>query len=385
MTLSQSRIGVGGRGSELWVRDPRLLVNHTFLRVSRGRVMIEPGSGPAFLDGQLISSITPLYPDENVRIGDSYLSIERNLAADKPQDKKFGEMVSNDGDMHALFGRLSRYSAHSFHVLLCGESGTGKELAARGIHQHSKRGGKPFIAINCAALPKDLAESELFGHEKGAFTGANYSKKGAFHLAAGGTLFLDELGELDLSIQSKLLRVLENGEIRRVGGGTSEYPDVRIIAASNRNLEKMVQSGTFRDDLYYRIACLHAWLPPLRKRLDDIPLLSREILKHIHPEASITQDGLEKLKQHTWPGNIRELKNVLIRAFVEGGLHITAERIFWQGLATSEVKPLEQISQEGQYLSEIIKKHNGNRAAAARELGLSRSTLVYRLKRFGIK
>ena len=381
--LNKHRVGLGAEGSDIWIEDERLKKNHTYLRVSRSRVMVEPGFGIAKLEGQSISVITPLYPQDELRIGDSIIRITHTVSKKRPLRKSFGQMQSVVPSVQALFGKLKKFSQHHFHVLLIGESGTGKELAARAIHENSSRRDAPFVAINCGALPKDLIESELFGHERGAFTGALSTRKGAFQQAHKGTLFLDELGELDANAQVKLLRVLESGEIRKVGSHKSEYPDVRIIAATNRNLEEMMSQGSFRSDLYFRIACLCGWIPPLRERVEDIDALAQDILSSIEPKAILTPSALQLLRNHAWPGNVRELRNVLIRSFVVSGLEISAEDIDFQQLLPNRLHPKKEENEE-RYLRFVLDKHGGNRSAVARELGLSRSTLIYRLKRYGL-
>jgi transcriptional regulator with AAA-type ATPase domain len=382
--LSHPRIGLGGIGSDIVIEDPKLRENHCFLRTSRGRVMFEPGAGPVLLDGQILRQITPLYSEDELRIGDSTLQISYKVLEEAPYMASFGKMKSIIPEMHRLFGTLYRFACHHFHVLLLGESGTGKELAARAIHEHSPRRTQPFVAINCGSLPKELIESELFGYERGAFTGALTSKPGAFHQADGGTLFLDELGELTAEAQTKLLRVLESGEVRRVGAMKVEFPNVRIIAATNKDLLKMMDEGLFRKDLYYRITCLCGTLPPLRERLVDIPMLAKEILSEIAPKATLSEASCRVLQNHSWPGNIRELRNVLIRSFVLSGNVIDAADLQFQNLKPRNLQS-NRIENEERHFIQLLEKHKGNRSAVARELGLSRSTFMYRLKRYGLE
>ena len=269
-------------------------------------------------------------------------------------------------------------------MLLTGESGTGKELVARRIHRRSRRAAKPFVAINCAALPETLAESELFGHERGAFTGADRQKIGRFEEASGGTLFLDEVGDLSAPVQAKLLRALEERVIRRVGGTRDIPVDIRLIAATNRNLTE----GTFRSDLYFRVAVVRLDLPPLRERLDDTPLIARRLLsllarKHGVAVPSLTDEALDTLRTHAWPGNVRELRNVLERALVLRG----AEPIRPSDLALLPATPSLAASHdevEKDRVLEALRQSHGNRENAARLLGISVRTLYYRLSRLGL-
>jgi transcriptional regulator with GAF, ATPase, and Fis domain len=291
-------------------------------------------------------------------------------------------------------------------VLLTGESGTGKELVARAIHFASLRADGPFVTLNCAALPESLLESELFGHEKGAFTGADRQRPGRFELAAGGTLFLDEVGELSQPVQAKLLRVLQDGEFVRVGGITTLHADVRIIAATNRDLERTVESGQFREDLYYRLNVFRIHLPPLRERGDDVLLLAEHFVRSLgpqmgKPEVGISRDARDALLAHPWPGNIRELQNAIERALIlsEGGL-LTATQL---GIVSRRehpappphapapaVAPESPSSQslpawEKRLVLDVLSKTKGNKSEAAKILGITRSQLYTRLKRFGLE
>ena len=395
--LKTARASVGRLPSMLALSDPTLVPDHCRLRVSRGRVMVEPGAGPVILDGVRIRDITPVYAGEEITLGDTVLRVELGVVDEPSELARFGEMVGESAQMRRLFGSLRRVAAHHFPVLLLGESGTGKELAARGIHDNSPRAAGPFVAVNCGAVPEALFESELFGHERGAFTGAVKRSDGAFHRAAGGTLFLDEVGELPEPAQAKMLRVLESGEVRRVGGEDVEYPDVRIVAATNRDLAGDAGRGSFREDLFYRLAVLSVALPPLRERLDDLEALCRAVCARLNPEAAVTPEGLRFLESHDWPGNVRELRNVLTRAYVLGGPRIGAEHLTFHemhrvtgapsgaGRAIS-VPTLEHTVEQAEraYLHSVMRRHNDNRSAVSRELGIPRTTLHYKLKRFGL-
>ncbi|MAY81209.1 MAG: AAA family ATPase [Deltaproteobacteria bacterium] len=386
--LKKNRMSVGRRLSDVRFVDSAIVENHCFLRVSRGRVMVEPGDGAAFLDGARVRSITPLYADETLTLGNTVLRVERTQEEEVPFAKKFGAMVGESKLMLQIFGVLRRMAGHHFPVLIQGESGTGKELAAQGIHEHSMRSTGPFIAVNCGAIASTLFESELFGHEKGAFTDASSRKDGAFHAADGGTLFLDEVGELPESAQAKLLRALESGEVRRVGATDVQYPDVRVVAATNRDLAEEVRQGRFREDLFFRLNVLGVDLPSLRERPSDIGMLCDIICRDLHAEAHVTEAGLDVLKQHKWPGNIRELRNVLTRAFVMTGPRIDTKHVQFHsidGLGGSHVASGTLKDAQKGYIQTVLDKHGANRSAAARELGIARSTLHYKMKKLGIQ
>jgi DNA-binding NtrC family response regulator len=287
-------------------------------------------------------------------------------------------------------------------VLILGETGTGKELIARSLHEKSRRSAHTFIPVNCGALPENLVESELFGHRKGAFTGADQHRKGLFEVANGGTLFLDEVGELDKSVQVKLLRFLESGEIRRVGENDPFRVDVRVLCATNRDLREMISTDQFREDLFFRINTFEISLPPLRERKGDIPALARHMLsrfgaKRGNLEASLSPDAVAALQAHDWPGNIRELANAIERATIlsGGGIiepeHLPTQNAPRRGLVTSNspamAGPHFQIPEgnptlrdvEMKYIQVILEKHHGNKPAASKELGISLKTLYNKI------
>jgi DNA-binding NtrC family response regulator len=285
-------------------------------------------------------------------------------------------------------------------VMILGETGTGKELIARNLHDKSRRAGGPFIPVNCGALPENLVESELFGHRKGAFTGADTNRKGLFEVANGGTLFLDEVGELDKSVQVKLLRFLECGEIRRVGENDPFRVDVRVLCATNRSLRDMVANDQFREDLFFRLNTFEIALPPLRDRKSDIPALALHLLKRFAPrkhESALTPEVIEALKEHEWPGNVRELANAIERAAILAGAgplcveHLPSTSMTRKSVVVSassgmlgphfaipEGNPtLRDI--EMRYIQIVLEKHNGNKPAASRELGISLKTLYNKI------
>lgn len=298
-------------------------------------------------------------------------------------------LIGNSLAMQRVRELIAKVAPTSSTVLVLGETGTGKELVARAIHQQSLRAAAPFVAVNCGALPETLIESELFGHRKGAFTGADESRVGLFQVAAGGTLFLDEMGELPKAMQAKLLRVLESGEIRRVGENESRTVDVRVVCATHRNLEQMVEAGEFREDLMYRINAFEILVPPLRSRIQDIPLLASHLFrrfctKQTAQEPFFSPEALEALIGHSWPGNVRELANVIEHAtIVCDRLPIRPEHLpqrFGSRTAKpSSLGPLTLRELEMQAIHEALERHEGNKTAAAEELGVSLKTLYNRL------
>jgi two-component system response regulator AtoC len=292
---------------------------------------------------------------------------------------------------------LARVAKTASTVLLTGESGTGKEVAARLLHETSPRAKEPFIAINCAVLTKELLESELFGHEKGAFTGAHAQRRGRIELANGGTFFLDELGELDPSLQAKLLRVLEERRFERLGGSTPVTVDVRWVAATNRDLRAMARDGTFREDLYHRLAVFPIRLPPLRERREDIVPLAKSLLAQLSTSAArpapvrLDDAAAARLQREDWPGNVRELRNVLERAMIlADGPVIGPEHLWIEGgtpaekapSQTTDVSPLADLERE--MIQRALAAAGGNRRLAATKLGIGLRTLYAKLKRDGI-
>jgi len=300
-----------------------------------------------------------------------------------------------------LFQVIHKVAAYKSTVLLVGESGTGKELVARALHNQSGRAQAPFVPINCGAIPEALLESELFGHIKGAFTDASRSKKGLIEEAQGGTLFLDEIGELPLSLQVKLLRFLQEDEIRRVGDVKPMPVDVRVVAATARDLAAMVKAGTFREDLFYRLNVLQVHIPPLRERKDDIPLLVDHFLEKYgqqlgRPGMTIARDALKTLMDHNWPGNIRELENTIERAMVlADGSRIEVTNLPDLFRGDPQELPLgflgddlsikkATVTIERELIKRSLEKTNGNRTKAAQLLEISHRALLYKIKEFGL-
>ena len=307
------------------------------------------------------------------------------------------KMIGQQKNMQRVRALIEKVAPTNSTVLILGETGTGKELAARAVHEQSQRVDEPFVAINCGALPENLIESELFGHCKGAFTGADDNRRGLFEVAHGGTLFLDEIGELPKSTQSKLLRVLESGEIRRVGENEPFEVDVRVICATHRDLAAMVTAGDFRQDLMYRINTFEVNLPELRNRLEDVPELARHLLIRHMPEAAkvpepFAADAIKKLQEYSWPGNIRELANVVEHASIlcdalpisKDDLPLNFDRN-GATVAKFETGGLSLRDIEMQAIHTALDRHNGNKTAAAQELGVSLKTLYNKLNQDALR
>ncbi|MEO5925232.1 MAG: sigma-54 dependent transcriptional regulator [Bryobacteraceae bacterium] len=317
----------------------------------------------------------------------------RELREALGQRYQFQNIIGRSGAMQEIFGTVERIAGTRATVLLCGESGVGKDMIARAIHQHSPRKDKPFVKINCTAIPENLMESELFGYEKGAFTGANVSKPGKFEQADTGTVFLDEIGDVPASVQVKLLRVLQDREFERLGSNKVMHTDVRVIAATNVDLRAALEQGTFREDLYYRLNVVPMNIPPLRERKEDIPYLA-EYFAHKF-DGEVSEGAMERLTAYHWPGNVRELENVLERSIllapkprleaedvrIESGQRskaaVDGDHFLPAGMTLDEY--------EQSILREAIKRSNGNKSQAARLLGLTRNALRYRLAQMGIE
>jgi two-component system, NtrC family, response regulator AtoC len=315
-------------------------------------------------------------------------------------DAKFGleQFVGQSPAMQEVFDTIRQVGPTRSTVLIQGESGTGKELVAHAIHRLSPQVNGPFVAVHCAALSHHLLESELFGHEKGAFTGAAERRRGRFELADGGTLFLDEIGEIDPSVQVKILRVLEEKKFERVGGQETIEVDVRLVAATNRDLKELVDEGRFREDLFYRLYVVAIHVPPVRERTGDIPLLVRHFLtdlarQNAKPLEGITPDAMDVLASYAWPGNVREIRNVVERMVVLArGNKLTVRDIpaavkdaAHHNALPSAVNDLSLRDAEKQLIIGALKAHNGNRTQAAVQLGISRRTLHRKLNEYGLR
>jgi DNA-binding NtrC family response regulator len=310
---------------------------------------------------------------------------------------QFYDLISKSGKMQKVFDLAHTVAKSNSNILILGESGTGKELLARATHNESLRAARPFVPVSCVALTETLLESELFGHEKGAFTDAIAQKKGKFELADGGTIFLDEIGDISPKLQLSLLRVLQEKEFTRVGGTQPIKVDVRIIAATNRDLKKAVDEGTFRDDLYYRLNVISIELPPLRVHKEDIPLLVHHFIEKLNIEGvgkceRISEEALELLIKYDWPGNVRELENVIERAMViTKGTIIKAEDL---NLPSQVTQPKDDVSPSGdktiksiekKHIAKILSENNWNIQKSAEQLGIDRVTLYNKIKKYKLK
>ena len=324
----------------------------------------------------------------------------RELRAFIGERFQLDNLIGTSKRMRELFDVVQRVSRTDISVLLLGESGTGKELVAKGIHHNGSRGQGPFVTIDCGAIPEQLLEAELFGHRKGAFTGATYDKRGLFEEANGGTVFLDEIGELPLNLQVKLLRILQSGDFLRLGENTPRHADVRVIAATHRDLAKMVEDGTFREDLYFRLNIVPIKLPPLRERREDIPLLANYFLsdaakKYERPGVRLEKDVYSCFHQYPWPGNVRELKNMIERLVVLASTDLITtddlpeeiKRIRSAAGSLSFHLPedgidLEELEKE--IIKQALEKNGWNQTRTAHYLNITRNTLIYRMQKFNL-
>ncbi len=330
----------------------------------------------------------------------SLLDEVRNLRASLDEKFGFESIIGRAKPLLRVLNMAGRAALTDSVVLLCGETGTGKELLAKAIHQNSRRKDRPFVIINCGAIPKNLLESELFGYTKGSFTGAVAHKRGRVEIADGGTLFLDEIGELPFELQVKVLRLIQQGEVEKVGSTSSTRVDVRIVAATHRNLKAMVEEGTFREDLYYRLAVIPLELPPLRARKEDIPELAQYLFlqlkqKHGRPELRLPASLLPYFAGYDWPGNVRELENVIERLVVltagnEIALEDLPESLQQEKAAVDELRldlPADGLSLEGvekELIVRALRKFSWNQTQAAQYLDISRRTLIYRMEKYGL-
>ena len=396
--------------NDLVLDDPLVSRFHCELQRSDiGWSIVDTGSlNGTFVQGIRVRDADLPLTGARIRIGDSVL-VARELGsaavAEIPQWSSFGELYGESTVMRRLFGVLHRVAQSEATVLLEGESGTGKELAATEIVRRGPRADNPFLIIDCGAISPNLIESELFGHVKGAFTGADRTRIGAFEAADGGTVFLDEIGEMPLDMQPKLLRAIESREIRRTGENTPRRVDVRVIAASNLRLESEVNHGRFREDLYFRLSVVTVRLPPLRKRLEDIPLLVRVLLRSINAEECehmFTPEVLADLSRHDWPGNVRELRNYLERSVVlEAAAPAAAPKSIdsgpqaaagtQPGAVVNLEKPFKQAKDEliadfeRKYLAALLEVSGGNISRAARLAKMDRMYLYRLLQRYELR
>jgi len=397
------------KSNDLAVSDPMVSRFHCEIRVDiANSQIVDLGSkNGTSVDGVRVRD-ADIKHGSLVKVGQSVLRFELGNATHTKSlspRTEFGSVVGHSTVMRALFDILERAAQSDATILLEGETGTGKGITAESIHEASPRRGKPFSVVDCASLPTHLLESELFGHERGAFTGAVSRRTGAFEAASGGTIFLDEIGELPLDLQPKLLRALEERQVRRVGGNALQNVDVRVIAATNRDLRREVNEGRFRSDLYYRLALIRVKVPALREHLEDIPLLVERLLATSHnatPEMAAVLRApqfIETLQRASWPGNVRELRNhlescLVLRQVVPFGepeplepqqLSHSASSATDASLGYQEARLRSLLAWEAQYLRALLKKHDGDVEKAAEAAGISRAYIYRLLSRHGIR
>jgi len=319
----------------------------------------------------------------------STLRADKEKLSAELQDKRFGEIIGSCASMLDVFRKLQKVATTDISVLITGETGTGKELIARELHRRSQRARGPFVTVNCGAIPENLIESEMFGHVRGAFTGAVANRAGKFQQADGGSLFLDEVGELSPQLQVKLLRALQEKVVTRVGDGRPEKCDIRIIAATNRSLESMIKTGEFREDLYYRLNVVNLWLPPLRNRGDDVLIIAKVLLSKYAEEFGSKVKGFSPhafaaIRKYPWPGNVRQLENRIKKALVLCDKPLIApEDLDISEVESPSILPLEKAKEEFQrkYVHDVLERNNGNRTQTARDLGVDPRTIFRYLER----
>ena len=405
----KERIRIGSHASNDIVLDDRTSSRHHFeiQYTEKGYLLVDlESTNGTMLDGRRVERAY-LAPGSQIKAGSTvigFLPLDEEISIEPDRDGLLGEMIGKSQKMRQIFGLIRKIAPMDVSVIIQGETGTGKELAARAVHDNSNRAKGPFVVLDCGAIPPNLIESELFGHEKGSFTGAIGSRPGAFERASGGTIFLDELGELRLDLQPKLLRVLENREVRRVGGNQVIEVDVRVIAATNRDLAKEIEAGNFREDLYFRLSVINVQLPPLRQRKDDLPhimkmLLAKPDIVTRHGRKRFTPEAMTLLSNYPWPGNIRELVNVVqhVLTFADGDVIDVAQLPprfqgqeqkvavpFNEHLSFKDAKEQLLETFEREYLSSILKRCEGNISRAARESGLHRKSIERLVKKYGL-
>ncbi|MBL8678930.1 MAG: sigma 54-dependent Fis family transcriptional regulator [Myxococcales bacterium] len=397
------------KSARLVLTDPTVSRFHCEFEADGDGVTVRDlsSSNGTYFHGAAVTELR-VHQSAELQLGQSALLVElepQRVPVTLSALETFEELIGGSVAMRKVFTVLERAAPTTTPILILGESGTGKELAARAVHARSARANGPFEVVDCGGLPPTLAESELFGHERGAFTGATGDRAGAFERADGGTLFLDELGELPLELQPKLLRVLAEGEVRRIGGRKSKKIDVRVVAATNRDLRREVNQGRFRADLYFRLAVLVARMPPLRERLDDVPLIVRamipKIAKQRGVEANLTLDEefWLNLANHDWPGNVRELRNyleqllvlrdaALLSAFESEPRHEGSADALWADLWSMPLRSAKALLVERferEYLKRLLETTDGNVAEAARRSGVYRGTLFRAIRRIGLR
>jgi DNA-binding NtrC family response regulator len=395
ITIPAGRASIGaGDDVDLELSDPTVSRRHAELRaVADGVLVIDLGSknGTRIADVAIKEAL--LTTDGTFSVGATKCRVSRRvrtIVTESADTERFGEYLTCSEKLKRAIELLRRVAQSEATILIEGETGTGKELLARAVHQHSERSNGPYVVVDCSAITPTLLESHLFGHVKGAYTGASDDRTGAFEAAGGGTVFLDELGELPIDLQPKLLRALESRTVRRVGDVADRPIDVRFVCATNRDLKRMVAEKTFRDDLYYRVAVVRVRVPPLRERPEDIPLLASHYAETLSDRpATLAPETFATLSHYDWPGNARELRNVIQRALALAETdRISPTDIFpsEESAPSSfhEAKDKLIASFEKRYVKALLDRHQGNISRAAKEAGLSRNALYALMKRAGL-
>jgi two-component system response regulator GlrR len=409
----------------LVLSDPAVSRHHAELRFEpSGLVLSDLGSTNGTRVGPVRVREVLLEEGAEILVGGSRVKV--TLSAEQQvmtlsEGNEFAALRGEAPAMRALFSQLERVANSEATVLLQGESGTGKELAAQAIHDKSPRVDGPFVVVDCGALPRELIESELFGHERGAFTGATQSRQGAFEQARGGTVFLDEIGELDLDLQPRLLRVIESREVKRLGGNQRRHADIRVVAATHRNLRQLVAQGTFREDLYYRLSVVTLRIPPLRERTADIPLLVQHFIEQLAPGSgfAISPTVMDELTKQPWRGNVRQLRNVIERAVAMGSVELSAQQsatpiagqnvVAGRQAAQPQATPVSGAvhddarddallqkpykvaraelleSFERRYLESLVERHQGNLTQSARAAEINRVSLLRLMDKYDMR
>ncbi|HEY3451832.1 MAG TPA: sigma 54-interacting transcriptional regulator [Myxococcales bacterium] len=402
VTLEQDEILIGNaEGAHLRLNDPTVSRNHCVIRLTdKGPLLRDLGSTNGVrIEGVLVrEAFVPA--GATLDLGNSRVKFEAlkdTVEVPVAQSEKFGRMLGRSAQMRRLFAIAGQVAASDVTVLIEGETGTGKDAFAESIHQASPRANGPMVVVDCGAVPPNLFESELFGHEKGAFTGADRARAGAFEEADGGTLFLDEIGELPLLLQPKLLRVLEAREVRRIGSQQLKRVNVRVLAATNRDLREEVNRGTFRQDLYFRLEVVRLRVPPLRERPEDVPVLVEHFRKLAKPGQEpppITQEAMASFCAHSWPGNVRELRNAVERMVVLQELPVPAADSRSESASSGAIDiktPFKDAknalteSFERRYLAQMLEATGGNISEAARRADIDRVYLLKLMGRYGMR
>ncbi len=375
---------------DLTIDDPYISKKHCVIYRHNGHYILkdlQSSNGTIIHERRIDEEVMPVRTTALLGKTTLKITIEETTEriTESPEDR-LESIIGKSQRIQYIYSIIKRTAPSDSTILITGESGTGKELAAQAIHRLSTRGDKPFVALNCGSIPETIIESELFGHERGAFTGAVGTHKGVFEQTNGGTLFLDEIGEMPHHLQTRLLRVLENKTIRRVGGDADIPINVRIVAATNQDLKSLTNSNKFRLDLYYRLMIIPVHMPPLRERVSDIELLTKHFIDELSPNnVDITITAIDKLKAHLWPGNVRELKNVIQRALLFCcDCFIKPEDIELYSDHENELPPVKLEFQEKESITKALKQFEGNQAKVSRYLGIARTTLRKKLNKFNI-